>query len=585
MRTTDSLKTLWSFFDKRRKTQSRLLVVLMVFASIVEIFGISMVIPFLGALTSPEKVFSHEWSQPFLQVFNISSPDQIILPLTITFIAASILSGGVRILLLWISTRLSWSIGADLSVDIYRKTLYQPYEVHSSRNSSSLITGIFNKTNEAVTQAILPVMHILSSTMMLLSVLAILVVVDPEVALFAFLIFGLIYLLIVFVIRKGLSKNSKIINKEQDEVIKALQEGLGGIRDILIDNLQEVYCRIFQNSDLPLRAARSNNQVIKGMPRYLIETMGMVLIAIIALVIVGKSEGVSDAIPLLGTIVLGSQKMLPLLQQIYASWTSIQGSKDQVLDVINLLNQPEGSREFNDGKEISFTKSILIKDIYYKYPSDKNDILKGVDLEILEGQKVGFIGTTGSGKSTLLDVTMGLLFPYNGGVYVDGTLLTSKNCHEWQKYISHVPQNIFLSDSTVYENIAFGVPKEDIDCERVHSVAKIAEISDSIESWDYGYDTVIGEQGTRLSGGQRQRLGIARALYKNTDVLILDEATSALDTKTETKIMNSVRRHSKGRTILMIAHRVSTLRDCDLIVELEQGKIAKISTHVDFFNC
>jgi len=580
----DSLKTLWSFFDKKRKIQSRLLVVLMVFTSIVEVFGIGMVIPFLGALTSPEKVFLHEWSQPFLQIFNISSPDQIILPLTIVFIAASILSGSVRILLLWFSTRLSWSIGADLSVDIYRKTLYQSYEVHSSRNSSSLITGIFNKTNEAVTQAILPVMLILSSTMMLLSVLIVLVIVDPEVALFAFLIFGLIYLLIVFVIRKGLSKNSRIINKEQDKVLKALQEGLGGIRDILIDNLQEVYCRIFQNSDLPLRAARSNNQVIKGMPRFLIETMGMVLIATIALVIVGKSGGVGDAIPLLGTIVLGSQKMLPLLQQIYASWISIQGSKDQVLDVISLLNQPGDSRELDDGKEMSFTKKILIKDIYYKYPSGKNDILKGVDLEILKGQKVGFIGTTGSGKSTLLDVVMGLLFPYNGGVYIDGTLLTSKNYHEWQKYISHVPQNIFLSDSTVYENIAFGTPKEDIDYKRVHSAAKIAEISDSIESWNHEYDTIIGERGMRLSGGQRQRLGIARALYKNTSVLILDEATSALDTKTEKKIMSSVQRYSQDRTILMIAHRVSTLSDCDLIVELEQGKVAKISTRADFFN-
>jgi ATP-binding cassette, subfamily B, bacterial PglK len=587
MQTTEMLKNLWKYFNPKRRLQSKLLILLMIFTSIIEVIGIGAVIPFLGALTSPEKVFSHELFQPFAQIVNISEPGQVVFPLTMVFIAASILSGGARIFLLWSLTRLSWSIGADLSLNIYRRTLYQPYEVHVSRNSSSLITGISNKTNEAVTQAILPVMHILSSLMILVSVLTALIIIDPTVALLAFTIFGAVYVLIVLVIKKNLLKNSEIISKEQDKVVKALQEGLGGIRDILINGVQDTYCKIFRNSDLPLRLARSNNQIIRGTPRFLIETMGMILIAMIALFIIDRSGDVSSSIPLLGTIALGSQKVLPLLQQIYASWTSIQGSKGPVIDVINLLNQNiEDDLEQNTQtiKPFSFKDKIVLKDICYKYPSEKGEVLGDINLEIFKGQRVGFIGTTGSGKSTILDIVMGLLPPSNGGLYIDNILITSKNRQEWQSHIAHVPQDIFLSDATIYENIAFGILKEEINYNRVVKSAKMAMISDSIASWEAGYNTIVGEQGVRLSGGQKQRIGIARAFYKNADVFIFDEATSALDKKTEEQVMDSIQNISKEITILMIAHRLSTLSNCDLIVELEYGKISKISTYEEIFN-
>lgn len=584
MKTSKILKNLWRHFNPKRKLQSKLLILLMAFTSIIEVLGIGAVIPFLGALASPEKVFSHELFQPFAQIANISEPDQVVFPLAVVFIVASILSGGARIFLLWSLTRLSWSIGADLSLKIYRRTLYQPYEVHVSRNSSSLITGISNKTNEAVTQVILPVMHILSSLMILVSVLTVLIIIDPMVSLLAFAIFGVVYVLIVLIIKRNLLKNSEIISKEQDKVVKALQEGLGGIRDILIDGVQDTYCKIFQKSDLSLRLARANNQIIRGMPRFLIETMGMVLIAMIALFIIERSGDMSGSIPLLGTIALGSQKLLPLLQQVYASWTSIQGSKGAVIDVINLLNQKvkDDLKQNNlKTKPISFKEKIVLKDICYQYPSERKKVLSDINLEIFKGQRVGFIGTTGSGKSTILDIVMGLLSPLNGSLYIDNILVTSKNLQAWRSHIAHIPQDVFLSDATIYENIAFGVPKEEINRDRVTKSAKMAMISNSIDSWELGYDTTVGEQGVRLSGGQKQRIGIARAFYKNSDVFVFDEATSALDQKTEEQVIDSIQSISKEITVLMIAHRLSTLSDCDFIVELEYGKISRISTYAE----
>jgi ATP-binding cassette, subfamily B, bacterial PglK len=580
-----SLRRLWQHINKRRRRQFCLLLLLVALSSLAEIVSIGSALPFLGALTMPEKVFHADAAQPFIKAFGLSSPQQILLPLTIFFCLAALLAGAVRLLLLWASTRLSFAAGSDLSIGIYRRTLYQPYSVHVSRNSSEVISGISVKANGVIYSTIMPVLTLLSSGVMLISILSALLYLDPGIAIFVFIGFGLIYALITWLTRTQKIKNSQHIARESTQVIKSLQEGLGGIRDVLIDGSQEVYCQVYRKADLRLRQAQGNNQFLAQSPRYGMEALGLVLIASLAYTLTQESDGVAMVIPILGVLALGAQRLLPVMQQAYASWSTIQGSQASLQDTLDLLDQPLPD-QINDisFKPLKFETQITLNQLGFRYSQTSPWILKELDLKIAKGSRVGFIGITGSGKSTLLDVIMGLLYPTNGHIEVDRERITLKNQRSWHSHIAHVPQAIFLSDGTIEENIAFGVPKHLIDHQRVVQSARQAQIAQSIESWSNGYQTLVGERGIRLSGGQRQRIGIARALYKQADVIILDEATSALDNETEEAVMDAIDNLSADLTILIIAHRITTLRNCSQIVKLNHGRIEGIFSYPDLLN-
>jgi len=360
---------------------------------------------------------------------------------------------------------------------------------------------------------------------------------------------------------------------------------LGGIRDVLIDGTQATYCKVFRLADMSLRRAEANNQIIAQSPRYGVESLSIVLIVVLAYFLSSGEEGVLGALPLLGALAIGAQRMLPMLQQAYSAWSGIRGGQAVLRDALMLLEQP--LPEYSEGTmkaEILFQQSIKLEDIKFRYRGDAPWVLTGVDLEIKKGSCIGFIGTTGSGKSTVLDIIMALLFATEGSIKVDGVIITNKNHRGWQSRIAHIPQAIFLSDASIAENIAFGVPKEDIDHNLVNQAAKQAQIHDTIMNWVGHYNTVVGERGICLSGGQRQRIGIARALYKQADVLILDEATSALDNATEKAVMDAIRDAHKDNTILMVAHRLSTLKGCDQIIELENGAIKRQGTSADIIS-
>ena len=568
------LYSLWKHVAGRRRKQLGLLLVLMLFASIAEVVSIGAVLPFLGVLTDPVYVFNHELARSFVQFFEIASPEQLLLPLTLVFVLAAIISGVIRLFMLWAQTRLGYAIGADMSYEIYRRTLYQPYSVHISRNSSEIISGISNKTNLVAHQVILPVLIIVSSAVILLIVLIAMIAVEPIAALTIFLGFGLIYGLIVVASRKRLLRNGECISEKSDRVVKALQEGLGGIRDVLIDGSQATYCAIFRAADKPLRRAQADNLVIGGSPRYGVEALGVVLIAMLAYNLTTSTEEGVGAIPVLGALALAAQRMLPVLQQAYWGWSSIRGAQSLLVDILELLQQVVPSHiSMPPSTAISYKSSITLRNIDFSYVTDAPLVLDGVNLEIHRGERIGIIGKTGSGKSTLLDILMGLLEPTEGELMIDGEVINGDNYRNWQMRIAHVPQVIFLSDSTVAENIAFGVPREQIDYERVRKSAKEAQIADVIDAMDKQYNTFVGERGVRLSGGQRQRIGIARALYKNADVIVLDEATSALDNNTEYAVIDAIENISDKVTVIVVAHRLTTLRGCDYVVELDGGKI------------
>jgi ABC-type multidrug transport system fused ATPase/permease subunit len=569
-------KRLWQHISPRRRGQFALLLVLMMLASFAEILTIGAVLPFLGVLTAPERVFVHSATQPLINALGITVPGQLLFPLTIAFGAAALFAGAMRLLLLWASTRLSFATGADISFNIYRRTLYQPYAIHCARNSSVVISGITGKASNVIFSIIMPSLSLISSSAMLIAILFALLSVEPVVAISAFVGFGTIYIGIIRITRKKLELDSQCESRETVQVIKSLQEGLGGIRDVLIDGTQAAYCKIYRDADLPLRRAQGNCAFINASPRYAMEALGMLLITALTFFLAQQAEGIGGAIPVLGAIALGAQRLLPVLQQAYGAWTSIRYGKAQLQDTLDLLDQP--LPDYADSlviEPLTFQQSIILNQVGFRYSPETPYVLKQVDLVIPKGSRIGFIGKTGSGKSTLLDIVMGLLQPTIGTLEVDGKKVTSANNHAWQKHIAHVPQAIFLSDSSIEENIAFGIPKDKIDRDRVRQAAKQAKIADIIETWPHKYNTTVGERGMRLSGGQRQRIGIARALYKNADIIIFDEATSALDNETEQAVMQAIEDLSKELTLLIIAHRLTTLKKCSIIVELEDGKIKR----------
>ena len=574
-----SLTNLWEHISPRRKRQFFLLTVLIVAASLTEIISIGAVLPFLATLTEPDRIFALPVAQPLIQAMNLTQSNQLLLPLTIAFGFAAVLAGVMRLLLLWTSTRLSFATGADLSYDIYQRTLHQDYEVHIARNSSIIIDGILNKPSIVIYEIVMPILNFISSLIMLVVILIGLVLVDPATAAISFSGFGFIYIVVVMISRNRLQINSESIARESTSVIKSLQEGLGGIRDVLLDGSQNTYLNSFKGSDSQLRKAQGDNAFITAGPRFAIEALGMLLIAILAYYLNQQVNGFSKAIPILGAFALGAQRLFPNLQQVYASWAKIKGGQASLQDALHLLNQPMPKHLDEIAKPMAFTEMIELKNLSFRYHADAPWVLRHLNLHITKGSRIGFIGSTGCGKSTLIDIVMGLLKPTDGCLEVDHHRIDAANRRSWQANIAHVPQTIFLADSTIAENIAFGIPKHLINMERVKEAAAQAQVAQIIENWPDQYNSFVGERGVRLSGGQRQRIGIARALYKKADVIIFDEATSALDNETEESVMQAIENLHHDITILMIAHRLTTLRNCTQIIELGNQNILRTLTY------
>jgi len=557
----------------------------MVISAFAEIISIGLIIPFLSAITAPNVIFENEYIQPLLSFFQINSDYSLIFFLTVTFCIASAISAGLRLVTLWLQTRFCYSIGANLSSQIYKNSLYQEYSTHISRNSSEFISTIVSKTSASISFAILPTLNILSSSLVLVAITATLILIQPIVALSAFMLFGSMYAGVIMLTNKRLHIDSEKISHEQDQVIKILQEGFGSIRDILVSNTQEVYLRTYSLSFHALQRAWSNVEIIKGSPRYIIEAFGVIAIALLALFFSTQPNGVIAALPILGAMALGAQRMLPILQLIYSSFSSLRAGFASLSDVLELLDEPTNEILIKSSvNKIPLNKKIKIENLKFKYSPDGSKILNGINLEIPKGSILGIIGATGSGKSTFIDILMGLLHPVSGSLSVDDTIITETNKFGWQAELAHVPQSIFLIDSSIAENIALGVPKLDIDHDLVKKSAMQAQIHETILSWKDGYSSIVGERGVRISGGQRQRIGIARALYKKASVIIFDEATSALDSDTETSVMRSIINLNKEITIIIVAHRLTTLKNCSNIIELSEGKILRQGVYNEIIN-
>ncbi len=553
--------------------QLGLLLVVMLASGLAELLSLGAVLPFLAVLSDPDLL----WDQPLVKdlsvLLGVSDASQLLLPATLGFAAASVLAALIRLSNLWLNGRLAAAVGSDMSCEAYRRTLYQSYSVHLQRNSAYVINGTTIQIGRTVA-ALNALLQITTSTVVAALLLMGLLVIDAPVALGAAALFGAAYGLLAITSRRALRINGQKISEASTLQIKALQEGLGAIRDVLLDGSQSTYLQIYQKADRPQRQLAAKNTFIAGSPRFSIEALGMVGIAILGGMLVLQRGSGTAVIPLLGALALGAQRLLPALQQIYAGWASLRGYSVSIQAVLVMLNQPL-PLVLSSAEPLPLREFIRFEAVRFCYGPDQPDVLNGLDFEICSGERIGLVGSTGSGKSTMVDLLMGLLVPSAGRILVDGADLHDPAHPErlaaWRSSIAHVPQSIYLADSSIAENIAFGVQKHQLNIVRVKQAAEQAQIAKFIEDNPKGYNAIVGEQGVKLSGGQRQRIGVARALYKKANVLVFDEATSALDSDTELRVMNAIEKLESGLTIINIAHRTSTLKNCDKILRVSNG--------------
>jgi ATP-binding cassette subfamily B protein len=564
------LKEVYRQMSRRRRRQLFAVLALMLAGAAAEFATIGAVIPFLALLANPGGAVHHS-RQFFLTIPGPGSG--ALIAATAAFMFLVTLGGLVRLQLAWSSRSFVFGLGHDLALEIQRRVLLQPFSFHINRNTSSLL-GALNKTEVLIFDVLLPLMHAATSAVIAVFIVAILLFIDPITTLSAAFAFALIYGLTVIVIRKRLAANSRALGAAYDERLQTVQESLGGIRDVIIDRSQSMYLRAFAAVDSRLSDTRVANQFISAAPRYFIETIGILAIAIIAVLAAERQGGIMAAVPTLGAIALGAQRLLPLVQQIYSSWSTAAGEQVIFNQVVELLQLPVEQIAAAAAEPLKVRREIRLENVSFAYPTRNKATLEGVTLSIPIGSMIGLIGATGSGKSTLLDLLMGLLEPDGGKILIDGVPLTAGRRPKWFRTIAHVPQSIFLSDSTIARNIALSLPDMAPDFDRIVESAKMAQLHDFIASLPAGYETFIGERGIRISGGQRQRLGIARAIYKNAPVLIFDEATSALDEATEAAVIATFEQlRRRGRTIVIVAHRASTIRHCDFVARLDHGRL------------
>ena len=568
------LKEVWNNINKQRKRHLVLLLFFILIVSLIEMLSIGLVLPFLAILTNPDKFLSDERLEPFLIFLEVSNSIELIKLGTLVFIVSILVTAILRLLLLHFSTQLSFRIGSAFNYQIYNRALRQSYEAHLLRNTSEVIDLISNKTNIVIYGVLLSSINFISSAVMLILILIILVLIDPLSAFGTFITLGLFYYSILRFTKNSLFVKSEIVASQSSLIIKNLQEGLGSIRDVIITKSQDFYSKKFSYADNLLRQSQAFIAFFTTAPKYLLEMLGMLSIAILALVLTLKSGGVNNTIPTLGIIALSAQRLLPVLQQLYSSWANVNSSRSSLYDFLKSYekNPQINSLQIFSREELPFFNKIEFDKLSFSYSSGPT-ILSNISFSIRKGDRVGIFGKTGSGKSTLVDILLGLLKPSKGSMLIDGMKISDQNCHLWQEKIAHVPQTIFLLDASIEENIAFGVEKSNIDISKVILSARNSQLEDFILSLPNQYKTIVGENGVQLSGGQRQRIAIARALYRHSEIVVLDEATSALDYDTENAVTEAIGTLSNDITIIVVAHRLRTLKNCNVLVEVKNSTI------------
>ena len=550
-----------------RRRQLLLVLAVMLLGGFADLVTIGAVLPFLALLADPGR--ADQW--PRLAEFLAFAGGGPIVGASLLLASAAVVAALVKMWLTWLSERFVMDLGRDISTAMFGRMLRQPYLVHVRRNSSEILSGM-EKIRTVIFGILQPGMQGGIAAAIAVLIVALLLLIDAFAVLVAATFVAAAYGGVTLATRRRLSRNSVVIAEASTARTQLVQESLGGIRDILLDRSQPYFEERFALLENQVRQTQSINASIRAMPRFLVESSAIVALVLVTLVINMRPGGLVEAIPVLGALALGAQRLLPLVQQAYTGWASVTGNVQSLLDVLALLDEPAappGRAAARAPEAPAFDNEVRFDRVSFRY-GDEGDALCGISLVIPKGIRLGIAGATGSGKSTFLDLLMGLLDPKDGEILIDGIPLDGAMREHWQARLAHVPQNIYLADDSVAGNIAFGEAAEAIDMERIEQAARIAHADAFIRALPRGYRTRVGERGSRLSGGERQRIGLARALYRQADVLILDEATSALDTATEAAVLDSIAALGPDLTCILVAHRETALSRCDRIVRLER---------------
>lgn len=564
--------------SNRRKTQLMLLALGMILAGLFEMISLSIFGSLLAAITTPDEnlknkflIFFQDKIGALLNEAGMPSASSLVM-LSGIFGLFAAAAGGMRILVILANARVTAALGTDVTSSVYERCLYINYADYLKRGAGELASLVRDKAG-SISTIVFYFLNLFSSTFIALMICVGLLILHPYFTLGALIVLGGFYVSIGWFCRDKFRQNSQIVARESTRAVKAVQEGLGSIRDVILDGSYKFYFKLFSQAEGQVQRASSISIFLSTAPRYFTETFSMVVFAgVLAAWLsnpASSSSTMVSVLPTLGVLALGAQRSMPLLQQIYTSWAVVAGCSASLEMVLQHVEKNAKPKNLSSIQKLKFRKDIVLQNISFRYGADLPYVIKDLNLEISKGSCVGIRGKTGCGKSTLADLIMGLLAPSMGSLKVDGIAVTLKNASGWQKNIAHVPQTIFLADVSIAENIALGVEREKIDIKRVRRAAKMACAAEFIELLKDGYSTAVGDRGVQLSGGQRQRLGIARALYRRTSVLVLDEATSALDHETELEVMKEIASLNSDLTVLIVAHRVSTLSICDYIVDLK----------------
>lgn len=573
--TLSALRTLLRALPRERRGQGIVTVILMLAGAVAEVAALCAVLIFLVLLTDPSKLERSE----FWMIARGWLPLDVELHTWAvgTFIVIMLLSGVVRLALTWQSNSFAVNAALDLTAAAFRKVTSQPYPYYL-RHGSDQIVSLMERLQSLASGVVIGGIQAMISTVIAVILIVFLLSLDYSTTLTAAIILVGTYLIISFSVRSTLSRNSRVIALQHRERVKRIQEALGGIRDIIIDRSQPVFQADFERSGILARRPIVLNTVMGVSPRIVIEVIGMIMIGALALVFSRQQGGLFGALPTLAGLALGTQRLLPLLQQSYFGWSQFFGSRESLLEVAELLSLPGENPSPVTRPLQGLDRQIAFERVGFSYGGER-DVLRDVNFVIKKGERIGIVGKTGAGKSTLMDLLLGLLQPTSGQISVDGLPLDRSMLPTWQAQIAHVPQSIYLADDSLAANIAFGIPTKRIDGVLVESSARSAGIHEFIAELPNAYATRCGERGVRLSGGQRQRIGIARALYKRANVLVLDEATSALDHATEQAVIDSIADLASDITIVMVAHRVTTLGGCDRILRIDGGRVDETTMH------
>ena len=566
---------LYQWLTFRRKAQFFLIVIFSVFVSAIEMAAVGSIVPFISTLLDSKSVFGDNLIFYLKEVFQITTKDNLIAILGIIFVTFSIITAICRSVLIYIISYYSNVVLAEIGKTIYNQKLNESFLEFVSKSSDEIIALISSKLLQ-IYGIITGVLLFFTSLLLLFSIFTILLFIDLKLTLVSMFVFGSLYLIVIFFSRKTLLKNSKIISQNQTLMVKNLQEGVGSIRDIILDGNQKIYVNSFSKLIFERGFKVAINDFFAQSPRFLLETVGIILISTFLFLFSNTENGVMSIFPVLSALALGAQRVMPLMNQIYTNYSSIISNSHQLNEAILALKNKKIYYHYNDVKKLIFSEKIRLEDVSFRYKNNLPNVYENINFQITKGTKIGILGKTGVGKSTLLDLIMGLLHPTSGKIYVDDSPIEQNNMSLWRKKVTHVPQDIFLINGSILENIALGFKNEEIDRDKVEDCAKKSEIFDFIQSLPDQFNETVGERGIKLSGGQKQRIGIARALYRESELIVLDEATNALDTRTEKKIIDSIDKF-ENITIIIVAHRIDTLKICDKVYEVEKNKITEVN--------